>query len=85
MDVWPCGRGRVAMKTRTCGSIDVMYMWPCGLVDVVMWTGDQEFDVAMALYRLMDHLVVSSLVGCGQRWPATATDIDDGHSINLHM
>ena len=52
---------------------------------MVMWTVDQESDVAMALYRLMDHLVVSRLVVCGRRWPSTATDIDDGHSINLHM
>ena len=82
--MWPCGRGRVAMWRRACGSKDVRYMWTCGHVDVdmVMWTGDQESDVAMALYRLMDHLVVSRLVGCGRRWLAMATDIDDGHSIN---
>ena len=99
VDQWPGGHGRVAMWTWTCGRVDqelwhyrcqvYVDVWPCGrgLVDVIMWTGDQESDVAMALYRLMDHPVLSRLVGCGRRWraTATATDIDDGHSINLYM
>ena len=91
VDMWSsgqvCGLKTDVAHLRTCGSVNVRDMWTCGhrLVDVVMCTGDQESNVAMALYRQMDHPVVSSLVGCGQRWPSTATYIDDGHSINLHI